>query len=59
MRRRLLFNENLDPDEDGEHVVVRRIERNGIRVTVEADAGLAPQLVLARDLPNEIQFGWD
>lgn len=58
-RRRLLFDEQLDPDEDGEHVVVRRIERDGIRVTIEAAAALATQLALARDLHQEIQLWFE
>lgn len=55
-RRRLLFDEQLDPDEDGEHVVVRRIDRRGIRVTIEAPASEGAQLALARDLHQEIQL---
>jgi len=58
-RRRLLFDAQLNPDEDGEHVVVRRIERDGIRVTIEAAAWLAPQLALARDLHHEIQLWFE
>ena len=58
-RRRLLFDEQLDPDEDGEHVVVRRIERGGLRVTIEAPATRGTELSLARDLHQEIQLWFE
>lgn len=55
--RRLVFSDAFDPDEDGEHVELRRIEHLALRVTIETPLDASAALrELARDLHLEVQF---